>query len=176
MTEIPVLTTQRLILRAHTLADFPAYAAQRADPVVMRYLGKGDLLSEEEAWTRFVGIPGHWDLLGYGNWAVEEKASGAHVGIFGFADKKRPAQHPASGAPEMGWTLAAPAHGKGYATEAVQAALGWGRDFFGPGARTVCVISDDNAASIRVAQKCGFLQFATASRYGLGRLVFERFL
>ena len=173
---IPILSTPRLVLRAHTLADFAAYAAERADPVVMRYMGKGDLLTEEESWTRFVGIPGHWDLLGYGNWAVEEKATARRVGIIGFTDKKRPPEHPASGAPEMGWSLAAAAHGKGYATEAVQAALAWGRDFFRPGARIVCVISTDNAASIRVAQKCGFQQFATASRYGLGRLVFERTL
>jgi RimJ/RimL family protein N-acetyltransferase len=173
---VPVLETSRLVLRAHTLADFPAYAAERADPVVMRYMGKGDLLTEEEAWTRFVGIPGHWDLLGYGNWAVDEKATGARVGIIGFADKRRPPEHPAGGAPEMGWSLAAAAHGKGYATEAVQAALAWAREFFGPGARTVCVISTDNTASIGVARKCGFLQFATASRYSLGRLVFERTL
>ena len=173
---IPILTTPRLLLRGHTLADFPAYAAQRADPVVMRYMGKGDLVSEEEAWTRFMSISGHWDLLGYGTWVVEEKASAMPVGYVGYADKKRPAEHPASGAPEMGWTLAAAAHGKGYGTEAVQAALDWGGTFFGAGARTVCVISTDNFASIGVARKCGFRQFATASRYGLGRLVFERVL
>ena len=50
---IPTLTTDRLILRAHKLEDFPAFAAQRADPVVMKYIGKGDLLSEEDAWRNF---------------------------------------------------------------------------------------------------------------------------
>ena len=173
---IPGLTTSRLILRGHTLADFSNYAAERSDPVVMKYLGKGDLLSEEEAWTRFIGMSGHWALMGYGTWAVEEKASGQRIGNVGFTDKKRPKEHPASGAPEMGWALAASAHGKGYASEAVVAALAWGRGFFGAGARTVCVISTDNAASLRVARKAGFTQFATATRYGLGRLVFERML
>ena len=98
----------------------------------------------------------------------------ACVGSIGFANKMRPREHPASGAPEMGWSLGAAAHGKGYATEGVAAALAWGREFFGAGARTVCVISTGNDASFRVAEKSGFRQFATATRYGLGRLAFER--
>ncbi len=98
--------------------------------------------------------------MNYGIWALE----------------KRPRDHPASGAPEMGWSLIASAHGKGYASEALKPALQWGREFFGQGARIMCVISDDNVASIRLAEKHGFVQFATASRYGLGRKVFERHL
>jgi RimJ/RimL family protein N-acetyltransferase len=173
---IPILTTSRLILRGPALADFPGHAADRADPRVMRYMGKGDLLDEEEAFKGFLSMAGHWAVMGYGTWTVEEKATATRIGAVGFADKKRPSEHPASGAPEMGWSFAAHAHGKGYATEAVNAALDWARDFFGAGARTVCVISTDNAASIRVAQKAGFKRFATATRYGLGRLVFERML
>lgn len=172
---IPVLETERLILRGHGHADFPAFAAMRTDPVVMRFLGKGDLLDEEESWMRFQIIIGHWQLKGFGTWAIQERAGGALIGSIGFTDKKRPSSHPASGAPEMGWSLASSAHGKGYASEALRAALGWGRDFFGP-ARVVCVISDGNEASIRLAEKHGFRQFATASRYGLGRRVFERML
>jgi RimJ/RimL family protein N-acetyltransferase len=172
---IPVLETERLILRGHVASDFPAFAAMRADPVVMRFLGKGDLLDEEESWMRFQSMFGHWQLKGFGAWAIEERVGGALIGSTGFADKKRPSSHPASGAPEMGWSLASSVHGKGYASEALRAALSWGRDFFGP-ARVVCVISDDNAASIRLAEKHGFRQFATASRYGLGRRVFERML
>lgn len=173
--DVPVLETERLILRGHALADFPAFAAMRADPAVMKFIGKGDSLDEEEAWMKFQSIAGHWQFRGYGTWAVEERAGGTLIGSLGFADKKRPPSHPASGAPEMGWSLASSAHGKGFATEALRAALVWGRAFFGP-ARVVCVISDDNAASIRLAEKHGFTQFATASRYGLGRRVFERVL
>jgi RimJ/RimL family protein N-acetyltransferase len=172
---IPVLNTPRLILRVPALADFAAYAADRADPVVMKYMGKGDLLTEEESWSKFQSFPGHWALIGYGNWAIVEKESGRSIGIIGYADKKRPSEHPASGAPEMGWTLAADTHGKGFASEALKAVLIWGREHFGP-ARVVCVISTDNAASIRLAEKHGFQQFATATRYGLGRKVFERTL
>jgi RimJ/RimL family protein N-acetyltransferase len=170
----PVLQTSRLILRPYAIEDFPAFAAMRADPRVMTFMGKGDLYAEDESWQRFLKTFGHWRLMGYGSWAVEEKASGHQIGGVGFADVKRPPEHAASGAPEMGWLFAGDVHGKGYATEAVRAALQWGREHFGAGARVVCVISTDNIASIRVAEKCGFKQFATATRYGLGRLVFER--
>jgi RimJ/RimL family protein N-acetyltransferase len=173
--DAPFIATERLILRGHTLEDFPAFAAMRADPVVMKFMGKGDAIDEEEAWTKFQSMAGHWQFKGYGTWAIEECAGGALIGSIGFADKKRPSSHPASGAPEMGWSLAASAHGKGFASEALRAALAWGRAFFGP-ARVVCVISDDNMASIRLAEKHGFQQFATASRHGLGRRVFERML
>lgn len=173
--DAPVVETERLILRGHAVDDFPAFAAMRADPVVMSYLGKGDLLDEEESWMRFQSMAGHWQFKRYGTWAIEERANGALIGSVGFADKKRPASHPASGAPEMGWSLASSAHGKGFASEALRAALGWGREFFGS-ARIVCVISDDNEASIRLAERHGFRQFSTSSRYGLGRRVFERML
>lgn len=176
MRPAPVLHTERLILRGHDRADFPAFAAMRADPLVMRFLGRGDTLNEEESWSRFLAIAGQWELLGYGTWAIEQRASGALIGSLGFSDKKRPVEHPASGAPEMGWSLAASAHGKGLASEALAAALAWGRVFFGAGARTVCVISDGNAASMRLAERHAFRQFATANRHGLGRCVFERML
>lgn len=173
---VPRLETPRLILRGHTLADVPGHVADRADPLVMRHIGKGEVLDEEEAMKGFLFMAGHWAMMRWGAWQIEEKATGLRIGVAGFSEKKRPAEHPASGAPEMGWSLSASAHGKGYATEAVAAALVWGREFFAAGTRVVCVIATDNAASIRVAQKSGFRQFATASRYGLGRLVFERML
>ena len=172
---IQTLTTERLILRTPAVADFAAFAAQRADPAVMKYLGKGDVLSEEEAWLKFQSICGHWQIIGYGSWMIENKASGAVIGVMGYTDKKRPSEHPASGMPEMGWSFAAAAHGKGYASEALKAALAWGRDHFGP-VRVVAVISDDNAASMRLAERHGFQQFAASTRFGLPRKVFGRML
>ncbi|HTT97733.1 MAG TPA: GNAT family N-acetyltransferase [Rhizomicrobium sp.] len=172
---IPVVETQRLILRGHTLEDFPAYAAMRADPEVMKFIGYGDTISEEEAWTNFRSIAGHWEYLGFGTWAVEEKATGAMIGTLGYTDKKRVSSHPASGAPEMGWSLSRSAHGKGIGSEALTAALAWGRNFFGP-IRVVCVIGDGNDASVRLAEKHGFKQCGVARRGHLGRRVFERVL
>jgi RimJ/RimL family protein N-acetyltransferase len=114
--------------------------------------------------------------MGYGNWAIEERASGAYIGNLGFTDKKRDPSHPASGAPEMGWMLCADAHGKGYATEAINAALDWARDRFGKGARVVCVIDTDNAASQRVAARVGFQKFANIDDDRYKRFAYERIL
>jgi RimJ/RimL family protein N-acetyltransferase len=172
---VPSIQTARLILRPHTLEDFATYASYRANPELMRYFRSGPI-KEEEAWTGFRAIAGHWELMGYGNWAIEERASGAYIGNVGFTDKKRIASHPASGAPEMGWLLCASAHGKGYATEAINAALAWARDRFGKGARVVCVIDTDNAPSQRVAGRVGFRQFANIDDGRYKRFAYERIL
>jgi RimJ/RimL family protein N-acetyltransferase len=59
--------------------------------------------------------------------------------------------------PEAGWVLAPQFHGKGFATEAVGAALAWG-DSHLAASQTFCIIHPDHSASIRVAQKCGFVE------------------
>ncbi len=170
-----MIDTQRLHLRIPTLADFPAYAAMKADPVVMRYIRDG-ALDRETSWPKFAGLVGHWHLVGYGTWMIEDRESGAYVGNIGYQHKEREAGHPAADAPEMGWSLVAAAHGKGIASEALAGALDWGRDHFGAGSRVVCVIDIGNAASIKLAERHGFRRFAEAERSGLPRFVFERAL
>ena len=150
----PTLDTERLRLRAHCVADHAPMAAMSADPIVVRYLG-GRPFSEEESWARMLRFPGLWQLLGYGYWAVEEKASGRYIGHLGYADFKRNITPSIDGMPELGWVLAADVHGRGYATEALQAALAWGDAHLGEH-RASCVISPENAGSIRLATKVGF--------------------
>ena len=155
--EVPVIETKRLKLRGHRLEDFVACTAMWADPIVTRYIG-GRPLSEEEAWTKFLRYSGHWTVMGFGFWAIEEKESGGFVGELGFADFKREIVPSLDGAPELGWVLASRVHGKGYATEAVRAVVSWGETHFGS-ARIFCLINPENLASIRVAEKCGFQEF-----------------
>jgi RimJ/RimL family protein N-acetyltransferase len=156
----PVIETERLVLRGHRMDDFADCAAMWADPQVARFIG-GKPLSETEAWARFLRYAGHWPLMGFGYWAVIEKGSGAFVGDVGFADYKRDIEPSIKGEAEIGWVLAGHAHGKGYATEAVRAALAWG-DAHLKQPRTVCIIAPENLASIRVAAKCGLLEFERA--------------
>jgi RimJ/RimL family protein N-acetyltransferase len=82
----PVLETSRLILRAHTLADFDTYAAIWADADVTRWTGVGKPVERDEAWLRFLRFAGHWELMGYGFWALEEKSTGAMIGEAGFTE------------------------------------------------------------------------------------------
>jgi RimJ/RimL family protein N-acetyltransferase len=170
--EVPVLETARLKLRGHRLDDFPHSAAMWADQVVTQFIG-GKPLTEEESWTKFLRYAGHWRLLDFGYWAVEERATGDFVGEIGFADYKRDLQPSLKGMPEIGWVLASPAHGKGYATEAVRAAVAWG-DTHVHAARTACIIAPENLASIRVAEKCGYRDPQPATYKGKPTLLFVR--
>jgi len=169
---VPVLETERLKLRGHRLDDFAQCAAMWADPVVTRYIG-GKAFTEEESWTRFLRYIGHWLLLGFGYWVAEEKGSGKFVGEIGFADYKRELEPSLKGMPEIGWVLASGAHGRGYATEAVRAAVEWGDGHFELG-RTACIIAPENLASIRVAEKCGYREWQHATYKGRPTLMFVR--
>jgi len=152
---IPSLDTERLILRGHALSDFADSLAMWSDPLVTRFIGGGRPSTEEEVWTRLLRYVGHWALLGFGYWAVREKASGKFVGEVGFADLKREISPSIKGTPETGWVLSPSAHGRGLATEAVRAILAWAETHF-EAPRTVCLIALDNLPSIRVAHKVGY--------------------
>ncbi len=152
--DIPVLETARLKLRAVRLEDFEDRVRISAEPEVTRFFG-GKPMPREEVWRRHYGNLGHWAMLGFGMWAVEEKETGAFIGNIGFLDGKRDIVPSLEGMPEMGWALSGRVHGKGYATEAVRAAQAWGEGYFGK-VRTCCIIAPENRASLRVAEKCGF--------------------
>jgi RimJ/RimL family protein N-acetyltransferase len=154
MTDIPLLETERLVLRGHTREDFPAFAEMWADPEVNRFIG-GTPLSEEEAWGKFLRTFGQWEVTGFGFWSIVEKHGGKRIGEAGFVDGRRNIVPSLSGTPECGWSLARSAQGNGYATEAVRAALAWGDAHFGK-IRMACIIAPDNTASLRVAAKTGF--------------------
>jgi RimJ/RimL family protein N-acetyltransferase len=94
------------------------------------------------------------------------------VGDVGFAEHKRGMTPSIEGVPELGWVLAPSAAGRGYATEAALAALAWG-DARG-WSRTVCIIKPENAASIRVAEKCGFALQCKTDYKGKPTLLYER--
>jgi RimJ/RimL family protein N-acetyltransferase len=143
-----------------------------SDPVVCRPFGRGPF-TEEEAWTRFLRYVGHWAMLGFGYWVVEEKASGQFIGEVGFADYKRDMESRAKELPEIGWVLATAAHGKGYATEAASAALVWGDHHFSVG-RTTCIINPENSPSLRVAEKCGYRDLELTFYKGQPTRVFVR--
>ena len=157
----PVIETERLRLRAHRADDFADCVIMWSDPEIARYT-IGDPSPPQRTWQRILAYGGHWALLGFGYWAVEEKASGRYIGELGFADFKRDIQPSIEGMPELGWALISPAHGKGYATEALRAAVTWGDSRFGA-ARTVCIIHRDNHRSHRVAEKLGYKTILRAS-------------
>lgn len=169
---IPRVQTERLVLRGHRLDDFEACCAMWGDAEVARYIG-GKAFAREEVWMRLLRYVGHWALLGYGFWVLEEKASGRFVGEVGLGDFMRELDPPLGREPEAGWVLASWAHRRGFATEAVRAVLAWADANLGA-PRTVCLISPENAPSLRVAEKCGYREFRRAIYKGKPTILLER--
>jgi RimJ/RimL family protein N-acetyltransferase len=145
---MPTLHTDRLTLRMIRESDLDAYAAMCADPEVMRYLGEGKPFSRAESWRSMALMIGHWQLRGYGLWAVEERQSGNFIGRIGCWN---PEGWPGF---EIGWTLCREFWGHGYATEGARAAIQYAfTELKQP--RIISLIRPENTNSIRVAQRLG---------------------
>lgn len=169
---VPIIETARLILREFRASDLDAQAAILGDDQVMRYVG-GKPLGREDTWRKMLTGPGMWAMLGYGYWAVVRKQDNALIGQAGFADFKRDMTPGIEGIPEMGWMFGAQAHGHGYASETVAAALEWADATLGAD-EIVAIIDHGNAASARVAEKAGFVVREEALYKGEPIMLFRR--
>lgn len=170
--KVPILETERLVLRAHRVEDFSDCVALWSDPVVTRFIG-GIPSTSEDAWSRLLRYAGHWLLLGFGYWVVEEKVTRNVLGEVGFADLKRAVEPPLGTAPEAGWVFASSAHGKGFAIEAVQAIHIWGANNFQT-SNSACLIHPDNESSLRLAAKMGYRESARSVYKGQPTIIFFR--
>lgn len=119
INEVSELQTQRLKLRQWVKEDFQPFAAMSADPQVMAFYPS--TLSEEESNVMAMKIQGLIAERGWGFWAVETLDSGAFVGFVGLHIPTY--DLPCSPCVEIGWRLARPFWGKGYATEAAKESL-----------------------------------------------------
>ncbi|MCX5578277.1 GNAT family N-acetyltransferase [Kaistia terrae] len=113
------IQTARLRLRRWNDADRAPFAAMSADPAVMEFFPA--LLTPDQANAFIDRIEAHWDARGYGNYALEERATGAFVGLTGLFDVF-PEAHFAPSV-EIGWRLARPFWSLGYAREAAEAVI-----------------------------------------------------
>lgn len=143
---IPILKTERLILRGFQQSDLDAYAEMCADEEVMRYIGTGKVLSRAESWRSMAAIIGHWYLRGYGLWAVEEQQSGEMIGRIGCWKPEGWIGF------EIGWSLRRAFWGRGFATEAGLASIDFAFTQLHQ-SHVISLIRTDNTASRRVAEK-----------------------
>jgi RimJ/RimL family protein N-acetyltransferase len=163
---IPVLETDRLILREYRLEDFPFHAAMWADPRTTRdFHNAAEAFDEELCWLRFLRSFGQWQLFGYGWWGLEEKTSGRYIGSVGFFHAKRAIEIPCRDAPEAGWVLVPDLHGRGLATEAVRAALAWA-DANIAAPESWCMIGPKNTPSQKIAERFGYRRSGDAHYKG----------
>jgi RimJ/RimL family protein N-acetyltransferase len=148
------IETPRLLLRPPVAGDLAALAALWAQPQVTAFIS-GAPSTREESWARLLRYIGHWEACGYGFFAITDKRTGAYLGECGFADFKREITPPLDAYVEAGWILDPASWGEGYASEAMEAAIGW-HERRADAPALACIIAPGNAASLRLADKLGF--------------------
>ncbi len=165
------LTTERLILTPAGIDDFSEIAALWKNQGFTRFI-MGRALSDEEVWFRLLRDIGHWTAMGHGNWSIRLKDTGDYLGSVGVLNYRRE-MSPAFDAPELGWGLDPDYQGRGYAAEALSAALGWADRTLGA-AHTVCMISPDNLPSLKLADRVGYQPYAETTYNDHAVRLFER--
>jgi ribosomal-protein-alanine N-acetyltransferase len=132
--DVPTIETARLRLRPWSERDVKSYARILRDPEVLRYFGSGPRyrlkraaarilasLSTVEARRAVRSLQAHWERCGFGEWALEEKATGELIGQGGLVDQATWVAEPCR--TELGFLLKRDAWGRGLGTEAAAAAL-----------------------------------------------------
>lgn len=155
---VPILETERLCLRGFAAQDVDDYFAMVSDSEVVRYVGQGIPLNQEQSWQSLAFLIGHWQLTGFGLWAVEEKASGQVIGRVGLY------QPPSWPGLELGWMLAQSHWQQGFAFEATQAVLTWCQEQPDK-QKLISLIHPENKPSIKLARKLG-ARFANSLNVG----------
>ena len=146
LNSVPVIETERLRLCLPRWDHFEALTAMHADEETARFIG--GVRDAGLSFRTLAMIIGHWSLRGYGLFAVEERETGAFVGRVGLLN---PVGWPAI---ELGWALARPYWGKGYALEAARAVLASEVPKLDTD-RLISIIHQDNHRSRRLAERLG---------------------
>lgn len=141
--------TDRLLLRIPEGADAAPLCSIHEDP---QAIGRVQLAAPRgglpTAWRNIAYMVGHWQLRGFGEWTVVEKATREVIGRVGFSYPD------GAEAPELGWIIRSDRWGQRFASEAARAALDW-IWLNTPIPFAVSRIACDNIASIRIAQSLG---------------------
>ncbi|MEM0948975.1 MAG: GNAT family N-acetyltransferase [Pseudomonadota bacterium] len=143
--EIPTFEEGRLRFRAPAFSDFEIYAEFRASP---RSVGVGGPYTRGSAFQALAALIGHWHLRGYGRWMVEDRETGAPLGIVG------PMQPDGWPEPEIAWSVFEAAEGRGIAYEAALFSRRYVYDVLGWTTVISCSMPE-NARSIALAQRLG---------------------
>ena len=146
MTTIPELETERLRLAAWDNRHFGPLADFMANDAGALFVGGPQ--KSWEAWRRMAAFIGHWQLRGFGPWALEEKVSGRWLGWVAIW---HPPEFPEI---ELGYALVSDAQGNGYATEAARRARAFAFETLGL-TTLVSFIRPENTASQKVAGRLG---------------------
>jgi RimJ/RimL family protein N-acetyltransferase len=166
------ITTARLVLRAPRIDDFDTIYKLTENPTMRRFLGN-DAPNHADSFTWLLRNAGSWSFYGYGSFIVLDRISSALIGTCGIFRSYRGLGVDFDNRAEAGWIIAQSHWGKGYAREAMEAALGWFDETHGA-AEIVAMIEEGNAVSERVAKRLGFAPMRTAELKGAMMGLFRR--
>jgi [ribosomal protein S5]-alanine N-acetyltransferase len=144
---VPVVITDRLLLRGFRAEDLPAHRAAVDDDDAVTWLHVR--LPMADSLRRWADRLDGWDRDAFGMWIVEVRAAGSVIGHAGLQRLH------GTDDVELGYYLGRAAWGQGYATEAGRACLAYGFETCGL-RRIVAVVRPENQASRHVLEKLGF--------------------
>lgn len=150
-----VLETARLRLRPLEDRDRADFAAMNADPAVMVHFPAP--LTRKESDAALERIRQRYRDEGHAFAAIESRIDGAFLGMAGIARVHFAA--PVAGETEIGWRLARPYWGQGFASEAARAWLDHGLDALGLD-RIVAFTARANTRSQAVMERIGMTRAA----------------
>ena len=157
---IKEIYTSRLCLRQFRNEDFKAYAKIMADPEIGKWFPKGDSFSYEEAEKSFISIREHWTRHNFGVWGIFHKKNKILIGRCGLNLIDETSEI------EIDFILAKKFWGKGYATEAVKAAIEYGFKILHLD-RIIALAKIDNIASRKVMEKNRMRYVKDAQYWGI---------
>jgi RimJ/RimL family protein N-acetyltransferase len=145
-----ILETDRLIMRHLQMTDLEDLFALYRDPDIRRYFPEGTLTLEETRDELEWFLNGHPEHPQLGLWATIDKQTDQFIGRCGLLPWTIEDQSEV----EVAYLLSKASWGKGLATEAARAIASHGFEQLGL-TRLICLIDQDNRASINVAEKIG---------------------
>jgi 3-dehydroquinate dehydratase/shikimate dehydrogenase len=150
MVDTAEIETERLLLRQWKEDDLGPFAELNRDPKVMEYFPS--VLSREESDALAKKCIDLIEKNGWGLWAVSCPGVSDFIGFVGLLEATFDA--PFTPAVEIGWRLAAPHWGKGYATEAAKAVLEFAFSELELG-EVVSFTAIQNTRSMKVMERIG---------------------
>lgn len=154
----PVIETTRLTLSEPGREDYVLLRDLVSDPEVHRFLGPRPEDPTTDMFSRALRAAGSWHFYGYGLFLAHEKATGSFVGQLGVFHSMRGFGKGMDDVVEAGWIVAREHWGKGFAREAMEAALAWVEKMYGI-TRVACMIERGNDASVALAERLGFVRY-----------------
>lgn len=155
---MPMLETERLLMRPPGRDDHHLLRDLVADPDVHRFLGPRAADPVTDMFSRTLRGGGSWFFYGYGTFMAFERHSGAFVGQLGVFHSMRGFGKNMDDVAEAGWIVAKPHWGKGYAAEGMSEALRW-IDTVHALPRTSCMIERGNMSSVKLAERLGYVRY-----------------